>query len=159
MSGYLFNTEKIKYVTGEKPRVECILCAIRDRDPDVTLLEVARTELSIVTVNLYPFNHGHLMIFPLRHCIDICDLSDDEALDMHHLTTRSLAALKAEFSPVGFNLGYNMGVASGASIPHLHLHIVPRYHNEVGFIDVLAGDRVMVIDPVEMLQRIKKRFV
>ena len=159
MNGYLFNKEKYMYVNGCKPHVECILCAIRDRDPDVTLLEIVRTELSIATVNLYPFNPGHLMIFPLRHVTDICDLTDDEALDIHRLTVRSLTALKADFSPVGFNLGYNTGLASGASISHLHQHIVPRFHNEVGFIDVLAGDRVMVVDPVEMLQKIKRSFV
>jgi ATP adenylyltransferase len=158
VSGYLFNPEKIKYVTGCKPKVECILCSIRDKDPDVTLLEIARTAHSIVTVNLYPFNPGHLMIFPLKHCTDICELTNDEAVDIHQLTVRSVEALKSEFNPAGFNLGYNMGVSSGASIPHLHLHIVPRYHNEVGFIDVLAGDRVIVVDPVEIMRKIKKRF-
>jgi len=84
VNGYLFNKEKYKYVNGCKPHVECILCSIRDRDPDVALLEIARTDLAVATVNLYPFNPGHLMIFPLRHCVDICELTNDEALRYLH---------------------------------------------------------------------------
>ena len=51
-----------------------------------------------------------------------------------------------------------MGKGSGASIDHLHEHIVPRYTNEVGFIDVLAGGKVIVVDPVEVMERLKKAF-
>ncbi|MCK7487330.1 MAG: HIT domain-containing protein [Bacillus subtilis] len=38
-----------------------------------------------------------------------------------------LDALEKAFNPAGFNIGYNMGLAAGASIDHLHLHIIPRY--------------------------------
>lgn len=155
---YLFNTEKIRYVLGGKPKGDCILCSIRDRVPDVGRLELYRSELSAVTVNLYPFNPGHLMVFPLRHCADISELTDDEGLDMHRLTAASVKILREEFTPSGFNIGYNMGNGSGASIAHLHEHIVPRYIDEIGFIDVLAGSRIVVVDPVEVMERLKKRF-
>lgn len=155
---YLFNTEKLKYIMGQKPQVECILCAIRDRVPDVGSLELFRSKLSSVTVNLYPFNAGHLMVFPLRHCTDIADLSDEEGLDMHRLTAASVRILREEFSPAGFNIGFNMGKGSGASIAHLHEHIVPRYIDEIGFIDVLAGSRIVVVDPVEVMERLKAKF-
>ncbi len=156
---YLFNTEKIRYVKGEKPRVDCILCAIRDRDPAVKSLEVTRTSSCIVSVNLYPFNPGHIMIFPMRHVSGIEGLSDDEALEMHRLLRASIGILTEEFSPSGFNVGYNLGSGSGASIPHLHQHVVPRYENEIGYLDVLAGTRVVVTDPVEVMERLKKRFL
>ena len=155
---YLFNTEKIRYIRGEKPDVECILCSIRDRVEGVARLELFRSQYNAVTVNLYPFNPGHLMIFPLRHCTSLAELADDEALDLHRLTAASIRILDAEFSPAGYNIGYNMGKGSGASIDHLHEHIVPRYTNEVGFIDVLAGGKVIVVDPVEVMERLKKAF-
>jgi ATP adenylyltransferase len=155
---YLFNTEKIKYIKGNKPRVECILCSIRDRNPDVSSLEIKRTEHSIVTVNLYPFNTGHLMVFPLKHYTDLSEMTDSEALDLHRLTAESIKILKEEFNPAGFNIGYNMGVVAGGSIEHIHQHIVPRYANEIGFIDVLAGDRIIVLDPCEVMERLKKKF-
>lgn len=158
MRDYLFNTEKIKYVKGEKPKVTCILCAIRDRDPEVRNLEIFRSGQFIISVNLYPFNPGHLMIFPARHIEDFSGFSDDEALELHHLQVKTLEILKEEFSPCGFNIGYNLGTASGASIAHVHTHIVPRYDNEIGFIDVLGGARVIVVDPVEVKERLEKRF-
>ena len=158
MRDYLFNTEKIKYVKGEKPDVPCILCAIRDRSPEVTNLEIFRSERFIISVNLYPFNPGHLMIFPSRHIEDFSDFSDHEALEMHHLLVTTIRILNEEFTPCGYNIGYNLGTASGASIPHVHTHIVPRYDNEIGFIDVLGGARVIVVDPVEVKERLEKRF-
>lgn len=159
MRRYLFNVDKIKYILGgKKPSVDCILCAIRDRNPDVCSLELLRTELSIVTVNLYPFNPGHLMVFPLRHCEDLSLLTKEEAADIHELTAKSIRILREEMNPSAFNIGYNMGRTGGGSIAHLHQHIVPRYENEVGFIDVLAGDRIAVVDPVEVMERLKKRF-
>lgn len=158
MRDYLFNTEKIKYVTGEKPRIECILCAIRDREPSVPDLTVASVEGFIVSVNLYPFNPAHLMVFPERHITSPEEYSGEEALTLHNLTVRLKKIIDSEFKPDGYNIGYNIGRSSGASIEHLHLHIVPRYSNEVGFIDIIGGARVVVIDPREVLKRLKTYF-
>ena len=158
MRNHLFNTEKINYVNGDKPRVECILCAIRDGEPSVRNLTVARAEGFIVSVNLYPFNPAHLMIFPEKHITGPDEFSRGEALALHDLTIKSIQAIDSEFSPDGYNIGYNIGKSSGASIEHLHLHIVPRYCNEVGFLDIISGTRTVVIDPREVVKRLKARF-
>jgi len=155
---YLFNTEKIKYVNGDKPSVDCILCALRDDDPQIKNLTVHVTEDFIVAVNLFPFNPGHVMIFPKRHMQNINELSDVEAAEMHSLLVKTVAILDEEFKPSGYNIGYNLGEGSGASIRHLHQHIVPRYVNEIGFLDVLSGTRVIVRDPVDIMKRLKTKF-
>lgn len=158
MGDYLFNTDKLRYIKGDKPDVECILCAVRDAHPGVKVLEVHRTDRFIVSLNLYPFNPGHLLVFPSRHVVDIRELDEAEAIELHCLTALVLSALEQEFQPAGFNVGYNLGRGGGASIAHLHQHIVPRYGNELGFLDVLAGTRVMVVDPLEVMDRLKKRI-
>ncbi len=155
---YLFNTEKIKYVKGDKPSVECILCAISDNDPLVKNLNVHTTENFIIAVNLFPFNPGHVMIFPRRHLRHVSELTVPEAAEMHTLLVKTIQIIDEEFSPSGYNIGYNLGEGSGASIQHLHQHIVPRYTNEVGFLDVLSGTRVIVSDPVEVMKRLKLKF-
>lgn len=155
---HLFNTEKLKYVKGEKPDAGCVLCAIRDGDKKAGSLEVARRDGFIVSVNLYPYNPGHVMIFPERHVENLSDLSDAEALALHRLAADTIRFLSEEFRPDGFNAGYNIGRGSGASVSHLHMHIVPRYDNEVGFLDVLAGTRLAVVDPAEARDRLRKRF-
>jgi ATP adenylyltransferase len=158
MRRYLFNTNKLKYVKGDKPLVDCILCALRDNQPEVVNLEITRRDDFIISVNLYPFNAGHIMIFPSRHIEDIHEITDQEALVLHRLLCDSLRIIQNEFKPDGFNVGYNLGRNSGASITHLHMHVVPRYGNEVGFLDVLAGTRVVVADPVDVRDRLRKGF-
>lgn len=155
---YLFNTEKIKYVKGSKPDVECILCAINRHDPRVQDLTVYSNDLITVALNLYPFNPGHLMIFPKRHVCGPGELTSDEAAEMHRLLVLSISIIDSEFAPSGYNTGYNLGQGSGASIPHLHLHVVPRYANEVGFLDVLSGTRVIVSDPVDVMEKLCAGF-
>ncbi len=155
---YLFNKNKLNYVRGEKPDVDCILCAIASRSPEVNNLEIYRTDRFVVSINLYPYNPGHVMIFPVRHVEKYSDITDEEALEMHHLTVKTISVLKDEYNPAGYNIGCNLGNGSGASIPHIHQHIVPRYGNEAGFIDAIAGTRLFVVDPVEMMKSLRERF-
>ncbi len=155
---YLFNTDKLKYLKGKKPAVPCILCAIRDRNPDVESFEICRGGGMIVCVNLYPFNPGQIMIFPERHIEDLRDLNEDEAAEMHRIMCRSISAITEEYGPSGFNAGFNMGRGSGESIAHLHQHLIPRYGNEVGFLDIIAGTRLFVTDPLSVMERLKKRL-
>ena len=155
---YLFNTEKIKYVGKKSDKHTCILCAIRDKAEDVVNLEVYRTNRFIVSINLYPFNPGHCMIFPLRHCENIHELDKEDIVALHELTIKAIDIIKEEFNPSGFNVGFNIGLWSGASISHIHLHIVPRFPNELGFLDVISHTRVMVVDPLVVCANLKKRF-
>ena len=67
-----------------------------------------------------------------------------------------LGLLDRSFSPHGYNIGYNMGGAAGASISHLHLHIIPRYPRETGIADLIAGRRVLVEDPRETTRRLRE---
>jgi ATP adenylyltransferase len=145
---YFFNFEKLGYLKGKKPD-GCILCLVRDGSRDIESLVVHRSELSMVSLNLYPYNPGHLLVFPRRHVVDIRELSDAERHDLDAVTRRCLDILDRTHGPAGYNLGYNMGLVAGASIEHLHMHIVPRYPREIGFAELLAGKRVIVQDPLE----------
>ncbi len=147
----------MEYIKGRKrPRVDCIICGIRDNIPDVSKLEVLRTKLSIVSVNLYPYNTGHLLIFPKRHLTDLRELTDEESQDIDNVTKVCFDVCDELYQPIGYNIGYNMGKGSGASIDHLHRHIVPRYNNEIGFISIIGGAKLVVEDPNITLKRIQE---
>lgn len=154
---YFFNFEKLGYLKGKRPE-GCILCLLRDGSDEVESLLVYRTELCMVSLNLYPYNPGHLILFPKRHVRDVRELSDAERLDLDGLTRLSLDVLDRTHGPAGYNLGYNMGLVAGASIDHLHLHVVPRYPREIGFAELIAGRRVMVQDPLETQAKLKLAF-
>ena len=165
MLKHLFNPNKLKYAIKARQSFkesaapqDCILCSIATRSQKVDSLEIYRTDKFIVSVNLYPFNTGHLMIFPIRHIEHIEDLTEQEALELHKLTVLAVNILKSEYKPKGFNIGYNLENAAGASIRHIHQHIVPRYENELGFLDVIAGTKVVIIDPVVVRDNLVCKF-
>ena len=74
---YFFNFEKLAYLTAARPE-GCILCLIRDGSPDVEKLCVHETPAFMVSLNLYPYNPGHLMVFPKRHITDLRQYSEEE---------------------------------------------------------------------------------
>ena len=152
---YFFNFDKIAYLKGERPK-GCILCLIRDHSPEVKNLTVFENHLFNVSINLYPYNPGHLLLFPLRHIKDLRELSENEEGTLNRLTRVFLDILESTHSPTAFNLGYNMGTDAGGSIDHLHYHIIPRYPRETGIADLLAAKRVLVEDPLVTAKRLRK---
>ncbi|PIQ29246.1 HIT family hydrolase [bacterium (Candidatus Blackallbacteria) CG17_big_fil_post_rev_8_21_14_2_50_48_46] len=155
---HLFASNKLDYVRGKRPDVPCILCAVRDRNPEVANLEVYRDQDFLISLNLYPYNPGHLMIVPLRHVEWPDELTDQEALHLHHLQKKCLKIIRQIYPAGGFNLGYNLGEIGGGSIAHLHMHIVPRYRNEHGFMATLAHTHIVVEDPHLMQEKFQKAF-
>ena len=153
--GYFFNFEKMSYVKGRKPS-GCTLCLVRDRDPDTVDLTVWRDELFIASVNLYPYNPGHLLLYPCRHVEDVRELTAEEEARLMAVQRWLLGLLDKCCSPHAYNIGFNMGGAAGASIAHLHLHIIPRYPRETGIADLIAGRRVLVEDPRETTRKLRE---
>ena len=159
MRNNLFVPNKMPYAKGKnRPEVQCILCAIVERDEKVERLEVHRTELFTISLNLYPYSPGHLIIFPNRHIVDARELSAEEVYDQHQLQCLSFEVLTRAYQPKGFNVGYNMGESSGASIAHLHMHVVPRYPRELGFMDVIGGARIIIEDPIATQKKLHEFF-
>ncbi len=143
------------YVKGRKPSA-CILCLVRDRSEEVEDLSILRDGLFITSVNLYPYNPGHLLVHPVRHIEDVRELTGQEEERLNKLVRYLLDVLDRSYSPQGYNIGYNMGHPAGASIDHLHLHIIPRYPRETGIADLIAGKRVLVEDPRESTRRLRE---
>ena len=127
--------------------------------PPAESLIVDADELAFCVLNLYPYNSGHLLVLPRRHIADITDLDAGETQSIERLTMRSIRALRAEYSPDGFNLGMNLGSAAGAGIPgHLHRHILPRWTGDTNFITVIGAAKVMPEDLDKTWERLSKRL-
>jgi ATP adenylyltransferase len=157
---YLIVPGKLSYVRGKKPEVNCILCALRDDDKRVTSLLVTKSEHMIVTLNLYPYSTGHLLIFPKRHLTDIRQFSTEEVLDLFRLQKLSMKALEDIYQPTGFNTGFNVGTTSGASIEHIHCHVIPRHEKEMDILELISSDsRVTVEDQWITLRKLQAAFV
>lgn len=155
----LFPINKIPYIKNHDYRKHnCILCKVLEGSDEVDNLMLHNGDLAAITLNLYPYNPGHLMVFPKRHIVDIRELEKAEEEEVNFLIKSSMNLLEALYSNKGFNIGYNMGENSGASIEHLHCHIVPRYPNELGFVDVISGSKLIIEDPSITAERLKKEI-
>lgn len=132
------------YIRGEKKPVEgCVFCNLA-AGVDNDSLVISRSKHVYVTLNLYPYNNGHLMVVPYEH-VQTQEALETEALtDLMLTVNRALGALRKVYNPAAFNLGANIGAAAGAGIAeHYHFHIVPRWSGDANFMSVVADTRVI----------------
>ena len=88
---------------------------------------VERVSKAVAIVNSYQVSPGALLVMTTRHAPTVLDLAEDEALALARLVRRVAHAVHDALSPIGLNIYQNNGVASGQTIPHYHVHVVPRY--------------------------------
>ena len=137
---------RIGYITAPKDAkpAKCFLCACRDGSDDRANLVVARGEHTIVVLNRFPYNNGHVLISPREHRSELEDLAPDVLQECMLQMQRVIRALKRLMNPEGFNAGLNLGAVAGAGVPgHLHWHVVPRWKGDTSFMPVLAGATVI----------------
>jgi diadenosine tetraphosphate (Ap4A) HIT family hydrolase len=99
----------------------CAFCTL----PEFRL--IATGQYGVVIRDGFPISPGHTLVIPKRHVGSFFDLNADERNDLLALLERAKALLDAEFQPGGYNIGINDGPAAGQTIPHLHIHLIPRY--------------------------------
>jgi ATP adenylyltransferase len=134
--------DQLKLLPGADPTC-FICCAVADTQDRRNLL-VERTEHSVVILNRYPYNNGHLLVAPRVHKGRPDELNDRELLDMQRLIMKYLELYERMMAAQGFNVGLNLGKVAGAGLPgHLHWHVVPRWAGDTNFMPALAGIRVI----------------
>jgi ATP adenylyltransferase len=146
--------EYIRSLGDEKSEVGCFLChywSTPNRDTENRVVIRGRT--GMVVMNRFPYNNGHLLVACGGHKAGYGDLSDDELLEMQHLTRRGMELLIRAIRPQGFNVGVNLGRCAGAGLPdHLHAHVVPRWTGDTNYMAVLGEARV-IPDGLDALYR------
>ncbi len=95
--------------------------------PDGTLLENA---LAYAKPDKYPVNPGHLLIIPRRHVADFFLTTGAEKTALLSLLDEAKHYLDGKHAPAGYNVGINVGEVAGQTIPHVHLHLIPRYRDD-----------------------------
>ncbi len=126
------------------PKPSCFLCHYRDDSNDVENYVVDRSEHSLIVLNRFPYNNGHLLIVPREHKASLEELSEAELFDLQLQIRRMTKLLGLVIGAEGFNVGLNLGRVAGAGLPgHLHWHVVPRWSGDVNFMPVLANTKVI----------------
>ena len=159
----LWSPWRSKYIESfknENEKGSCIFCEVVDKETtDDSNLLVTKSFLTITMLNLYPYNNGHLMIIPKRHVSNLDDLSKEESLAIMEEIKYAQQALTKVYQPHGFNIGANLGRASGAGIEdHIHFHIVPRWNGDTNFMPVLGEVKVISQDLLESKHKLIKAY-
>lgn len=132
---------RIEYILGKREPY-CIFCPEGGGLSDEERLILHRGSLSMVMMNKYPYNNGHLLVAPWRHVSGIDQLLDDEMLDLMKWVRTCTLILKRVMHPEGFNIGLNLGTVAGAGVEdHVHFHVVPRWGGDTNFLTVFADVR------------------
>ena len=146
------------YILGQLSG-RCIFCPEGNEEGDAERLILYRGRLSVVMMNRFPYNNGHLLVSPWTHTPSLEGLSSEELLDLLKTLRRSLAVLRKTMTPDGFNVGLNLGTVAGAGVEaHVHFHVVPRWNGDTNFMTVFADVRVIPEHLQETYRRLLPHF-
>jgi len=115
----------------------CIFCERVRSDP-----VLVRNELAVAFGDAYPVNPGHILVVPRRHVLDYFALTETEQAAVWQLVNQVRHAMDVEFRPDGYNIGVNVGAAAGQTVGHVHVHVIPRFKDDVA--DPRGGVRWVV---------------
>jgi len=105
-------------------QASCPFCAL----PDARILSSG--PFGVVIRDAYPVSPGHTLIIPRRHVGSFFELTADERGSLLGLLEAAKRELDVMRRPDGYNIGINDGPAAGQTVPHLHIHLIPRYQGD-----------------------------
>ena len=114
--------ERVPVTAAPKP---CPFCA-----PPADQILIEGNEVTVLW-DTHPVSPGHVLVVPRRHVGSFFQSTATEREEMFRLADEAQRILAEKHAPDGFNLGINDGPAAGQSVPHLHLHMIPRYRGDV----------------------------
>jgi diadenosine tetraphosphate (Ap4A) HIT family hydrolase len=104
----------------------CPFCSL-----DASRALIAFNETAFAIYDIFPVNPGHALIIPKRHTANYFDLTPEEQSACFELLNQVKEKVTDTFEPQGFNVGINVGATAGQTVPHVHIHLIPRYTGDV----------------------------
>ncbi|GAB2617366.1 HIT domain-containing protein [Belliella aquatica] len=105
---------------------DCIFC-----HPNKGTELITESATAFAIYDKFPVNEGHALIIPKRHCSSYFDLTFKEQSACIFMLNHVKLMLQEKFQPDGFNVGINIGDSGGQTIMHAHIHLIPRYKDDV----------------------------
>lgn len=86
---------------------------------------------ALAVPDAYPVTSGHTLVVPRRHVVSVLDLNEEERRDLWELVSRVQQGIVRDKQVHGVNVGLNDGEAAGQTVPHAHVHVIPRCRGDV----------------------------
>jgi histidine triad (HIT) family protein len=134
--------------------MDCIFCKIINGE--IPSVKVYEDDKVLAFMDINPINEGHLLIIPKAHAATIIEITEADFLAVMSATRKLAAAVKTALNPDGINLLQLNGKAANQVVPHLHVHIVPRWFGDgvtVSQWELVAGDMEKMKELAEKIQR------
>ena len=128
---------------------------------DISDRIIVKKDLVFAFPAIMPILPGHILVCPCRPVAQLEELLPEEMLALLQLITDIKNALKQALGSTGFNIAWNENLVAGQTVPHLHVHIVPRSKDDSGIADYeprkfLYRPGSREDSPIEELQSIAK---
>ena len=131
---------------------DCIFCKIVRGE--LSSHKIYEDEFSLAFLDIYPFTEGHTMVIPKQHFQTIQEMPAELAGKIFETVSIVTGKVERAMGAVATTIGINNGRGAGQVVPHLHVHIVPRYENDGG------GNLHSIVHrpPQNSLETVKKKI-
>ena len=110
--------------------MECLFCKIARGE--IKSEKIYEDDNSIAFLDVNPCAPGHTVVVPKQHFSSILDMDDELLCSVFKAVKKVTKMIKDGLKPDGFTIGINQGEAAGGRIPHLNIHIIPRFVGDKG---------------------------
>ncbi|MCD4652945.1 HIT family protein [bacterium] len=105
----------------------CLFCQIKETH------KIVSENLSAYAIyDRFPVTKGHVLVIPKRHFQDFFEITQEEFIAAFKLLEEMKSKLQSDDPLIdGFNIGINSGESAGQTIPHCHIHLIPRRTGDI----------------------------
>ena len=130
----------------------CLFCKIARREFPASL--IYEDMHAVAFLDIEPCSTGHTVVIPKRHAETILDLHGGDVSTLFTAVRAVTVVLKKALNADGFTIGINHGQVAGQVIPHLHVHVIPRYLGDAGG----SLHTVVTTPPIESVEAIAEKI-
>lgn len=110
--------------------MNCVFCQILAGHLPAS--KVYEDDFCLAFMDIHPLGHGHVLVIPKQHKVQLTELSEEEALHLFRIGNQILHAQRLlGWGVEGSHILLNDGPSANQLVPHIHLHIIPRKRNDV----------------------------
>lgn len=137
----------------------CVFCSQCASNNDQEHGIIKHFKHTVVMLNKYPYNAGHLLLIPTCHVGSLDKLTPEDRTELMELISISVSTVQKTLKAEGVNVGINIGKAAGAGIPsHLHIHILPRWIGDTNYMPAIGQTKVISFDLTTIYTTLKEAF-
>lgn len=120
----------LSFYIGDMTNADCIFCNIVNKK--ITSYKIFENEYVIAILDRNPISKGHTLLIPKVHNARLESLSPEDAKAIFYTLVKIINPILRVVNAGSSTIGINDGVDAGQVIPHIHIHIIPRFKNDGG---------------------------